>query len=568
MMTSLRVLFLSLMTVPLLAEAQGVDFRAPLDGILRLSGNFGEVRSNHFHSGLDMKTGGVEGKPVHAIADGHVVRMNVSPTGYGKALYIEHADGLTSVYAHLRAFKGELGSYVKQQQYAQQSFAVELEIPSGRFPVKKGDVIAYSGNSGSSGGPHLHFEVRETAGQVPVNPLKFGFEVKDDRPPVIERLWLYNHALSGHVEGAPRERMVELERTPDGYRLRGRAEVRALGAISIGVATLDRVSESENICGTYRMSVRVDTTLIHQHAIDRAPFDTKRHVNAHIDYDKRQRYRDIVLRSYIAPGNRLPIYSKQSNRGVFQVRPGQQRQVRIELEDFSGNVSILSFPVVGAAWPEPILQRPDESVDIFLPDRENSFAKDDFRLTIPSGCLYDTLRFEYQRQTPCKGCLSAVHVVHHPNTPLDDYVNLSIRLDGTLKADRSKLLIVSLDAKNRPVAEGGKVTGQWLAARTRSFGRYAVMQDTVPPALLLKNFREGQPTALLDTLTVHLEDDLSGIASYRATLNGAWILMEHDPKNRVIHYVKDERFLPTGNVLHVEVTDKVGNSNRMTWEVR
>jgi hypothetical protein len=556
-------IWLLMLLMPFVLKGQTEGYRAPLDGILRLSGNFGEVRSNHFHSGLDLKTGGVEGKPVYAIADGHVVRVNVSPTGYGKAMYVEHADGNTSVYAHLRAFKGELGAHVKQQQYAKEQFAVELEFPAGKFPVKKGDIIAYSGNSGGSGGPHLHFEVRETIGQVPVNPLKFGFDVKDDRAPIMERLWVYNHAKGGHVEGMVHERMLDIEKSGTDYVLKGKTAVKALGTMSIGIAALDRFNDSENICGTYRMTVTVNDAVIHRHTIDRAPFDHKRHVNAHIDYDKRQRYRDIVYRSYIAPNNALDIYKDVSNHGMFHVAEGARHAVRIELEDFNGNRSSLQFDVVGEKWPEQPIPPPGEVSDIFLPDRENSFSKDDFRLNIPKGCLYDTLGFRYQRLPACKDCLSPVHAAHDLRTPLDDYMNLSIRLDGNLKADRSKLLIVSFDAKDRPVAEGGSINGQWMAVRTRSFGSYAVMQDTTPPVLKPKNFREAQSTALLDTLIVHLDDDLSGIQSYRATLNGQWVLMEHDPKNHILYYVKDERFKAEGNLLEVTATDKVGNSTEL-----
>lgn len=556
----MRIFLLCAMLLPMSAMGQKDGYRAPLDGILRLSGNFGEVRSNHFHSGLDLKTGGVEGKPVYAIADGHVVRVNVSPTGYGKAMYIEHPDGHTSVYAHLRAFRGEVAQYVKQQQYAKESFAVDLTVPAGMFPVKKGDIIAYSGNSGSSGGPHLHFEVRETAGQVPVNPLRFGFDVKDSRPPAMQRLWVYNHADGGHVEGIAHERMLEIEKSGAGYVLKGRTAVKALGTISIGIAALDRFTDSENVCGIYRMTVTVDGNVIHRHTIDRAPFDTKRHVNAHIDYDKKQRYRDIVHRSYIAPMNALGVYSDITDRGMFHVRKDARHTVKVELEDFAGNSSVLSFDIEGASWPEAPTPPPGEVTDIFLPDRENSFSKDDFRITIPKGCLYDTLAFRYKRMPACKGCLSAVHAAHDLRTPLDDHMNLSIRLDGNVKADRSKLLIVSFDAKDRPVAEGGELNGQWMSVRTRSFGKYAVMQDTMPPVLRPKNFREGQATPLLDTLILHLDDDLSGIASYRATLNGQWILMEHDPKNRIIFYEKDDRFLSEGNTLEVTATDKVGNT--------
>jgi murein DD-endopeptidase MepM/ murein hydrolase activator NlpD len=217
-----RVLTVVGMMMAGVTMAQDGGYRTPLDGVLRLSGNFGEVRSNHFHAGLDLKTDGAEGKAVHAIADGHIVRVNVSPTGYGKALYVEHPDGKTSVYAHLREFGAEVNAYVKQQQYAEEKFAVDLTIPKGKFVVKRGDVIAKSGNSGGSGGPHLHFEIRDTESQAPLNPLDHGFKVADDNAPEMQRLWIYNHAKNGHVDGLTHERAFELERKGNAYTIKGK----------------------------------------------------------------------------------------------------------------------------------------------------------------------------------------------------------------------------------------------------------------------------------------------------------------------------------------------------------
>lgn len=549
-------------------SAQTVGYRAPLDGILRLSGNFGEVRTNHFHSGLDLKTGGVEGRPVYAIADGHVVRINVSPTGYGKALYVEHPDGHTSVYAHLRAYSGPLAEFVRERQYAEERFAIDLAIPAGKFPVKRGEVIAYSGNSGSSGGPHLHFEIRETAGQIPVNPLMFGFNVKDDRPPALQRLWVYNHSPRGHVEGVEHEHMFPIEVIDGVYRLKDRSSVKVLGSISFGVAAIDRFTDSENQCGIHAMTVTVDSSVIHSHSINRVPFDVKRMVNTHIDHGKKHRYKDIVYRSYVAPMNRLGLYDQLRDNGRWQVHQGARHKVSIALTDLHGNVSTLQFDVEGQAWEGELTPRPIRPVELMLPGQDNSFATDDLRINIPSGCLYDTLQFTHAVLPSCKDCLTPVHAICDPSVPAEDYMNVSIRLNGNLNADRSKLLIVSLDAKDRPVAEGGTISGQWISTRTRSFGNYAVMHDTIPPVLRPKNFAEGISTAGKDTLSVAISDNLSGIASYRATLNGKWILMEHDPKNRVLHYEKDANFSQGDNILHIVAKDAVGNSTELQVNVR
>jgi hypothetical protein len=559
---------LSLLLTTCCALAQPSAYLPPLEGALRLSGNFGEVRSNHFHAGLDLKTDGVEGKAVRAIADGHVVRINVSPTGYGKALYVEHADGKTSVYAHLREFSSELASYVKTQQYAQEKFAVDLTLPKGKFAVKKGDMIAKSGNSGGSGGPHLHFEIRDTKDQVPLNPLDFGFMVSDDRAPEMQRLWVYSHATSGHVEGVSTERGFDLTGSGSSYRLKEPATVRALGPVSFGVAALDRFTGSANACGIYQMTVTVDGTVIHHHILDRMPFDQKRKVNAHIDFEKRQRLRDVVHRSYIAPLNDLKIYKAVIDRGMWHVAPGARHQVSISMSDHAGNRSELSFVLAGQHWNGDLVKQSTQVRDIFYPDMDNNFSTSDIRVNIPKGCLYDTLAFSYEMQPACAECLSPVHAIHNMNTPLEDHMSVSIRIHPIRSVDMGKLLIVSFDEGGRPIAEGGTVQWQWMTTKTRSFGRYAVMKDSLPPTIRPRNFRDQSETARADTLRFHLEDDLSGIASYRATLNGKWVLMEHDPKTKTLLYIKDERFLKGQNTLRIWATDKVGNVMETSITVR
>jgi hypothetical protein len=548
--------------------AQQIDLHHPIDGILRLSGNFGEIRGGHFHTGIDIKTGGVEGLPVQAVADGFVARVAVSPTGYGKALYVEHADGHTSVYAHLRSFRQDIAEHVLTQQYAQEKFAIDLSLPRDRFKVSKGETIALSGNSGSSGGPHLHFEVRETAGQVPINPLDLGIKARDERPPEMQRLWVYAHGNGGHVEGLSGEQVFPLLKTRDGYRIKDGGLVRALGTVSIGVAAIDRFSDSENICGIHSMTVEVDDQVIHEHVIDRIPFDKKRKVQAHIDYSKKQRFRDFVFRSYIAPMNDLAIYRSISDRGMWHLKQGDTCSVSVHMLDHAGNLSELRFTMLGEEWGRELLPRPGDVTDTYLPDRDNSFSTDDLRLHIPKGALYDTLRFHHSIEPPCKQCLTKVHSLCDLSVPAEAYMNVSIRIDGSVKTDRSKLLIVSFDDKGRPLAEGGTMSGQWLSTRTRSFGKYSVMADTVPPKLRPLNFADGGSTASLDTLSIQLDDDLSGIATFTAKLDGKWLLMEHDPKNQVIYHVKDHRITSASKVLEVTATDNVGNRASLTLHLR
>lgn len=563
----MRFLLINVIFFSIFSSALGQNYVNPLDGELILSGNFGEVRGNHFHSGLDLKTGGVEGKPVYSIADGYVTRIVVSGEGFGKAIYINHPDGKTSVYAHLRDFAPEIATYIKAQQYAKQSFSVDLNLSATKFPVKQGQQIANSGNSGSSGGPHVHFEVRETPGQIPTNPLNHGFKVKDQRHPELKTLWVYEHSENGHVEGLLDEKSFKLSGKSGNYSVVD--TIRAQGALSFGVAALDRFSSSNNVCGIYSMTVKVNGETIHQQQIDKFPFSKKRMVNCHVDYDKRVTERENVYRSYIAPKNTLDLYTPIKNGGIVSIEKGETYSVEIVLSDHAGNTSSFSFVILGQERKGAVLSETEKITDVFYPDRENSFSNHSLRMNLPNGSLYDTLKFKYDLKPACGDCLSPIHSIGKlSDTPLDKYMTVSIKLDKVSEEVAEKAVIVSFDKKGKPIAEGGSAKWNWITTKTRSFGDYAVMLDSLAPELRPKNFRDQTSTAGIDTLKFHLEDDLSGIQSISGTLNGKWVLLEHDPKNELIFYVKDDRFISGQNTIRITVKDKVGNVKDLSVTVQ
>jgi len=562
------LLTFSILIYSLVCFGQENEYANPLSGELILSGNFGEVRGNHFHSGLDLKTGGVEGKSVYTIADGFASRIYVSGDGFGKALYIEHPNGKTSVYGHLSDFSSEIAVYVKKQQYANKSFEQDLNLSSSTFPVTKGQLIAKSGNSGGSGGPHVHFEVRETIGQIPTNPLNHGFEVKDSKHPELQKLWVYNHSKNGHIEGLMDEKGFALNGKAGNYVVAADT-MKAFGLLSFGIAALDRFSSSTNVCGIYTMAVKVNGETIHRQQIDKFPFDKKRMVNCHVDYEKRVNDRHFVYRSYIAPGNKLGLYTNVKEGGKMKVEKGKTYDIAVETADHAGNISSINFVVVGQDRQGAKLTAKEEITDIFYPDRANSFTNNSLRVNIPNGCLYDTLKFKYDLKPPCKECVSAVHSIGKlSDTPLDKSMTVSIKLDNVTEATAAKAVMVSYDSKGRPVAEGGSAKWNWMTATTRSFGDYAVMLDSLAPILRAKNFKDQTSTAGLDTLQFHLEDKLAGIRSYSGTLNGEWVLLEFDPKNDLLYYVKDERFINGQNTIRITAKDKVGNMKELSVTVR
>ena len=566
---TMRVLLtFSFLFIGLLCFAQDSEYANPLSGELILSGNFGEVRGNHFHSGLDLKTGGVEGKSVYAIADGFVSRIAVSEGGFGKAIYLEHPNGKTSVYAHLQQFAPEIAVYVKEQQYTKQSFEVNINPPAGKFAVKKGQLIAKSGNSGGSGGPHVHFEVRETIGQIPTNPLNHGFEVKDSKHPELQKLWIYSHSESGHADGLIKEKGIKLNGKSGNYSI-AQDTIKSSGIISFGIAALDRFTSSRNVCGIYSMDVKVNGTTIHKQQMDEFPFSKKRMVNCHIDYEKRIADRHFVYRTRIAPGNKLDLYPTIKDGGIVLIENGESYKVEVDVLDHAGNVSSISFVIIGQARQGAVLASKEEVTDIFYPNALNSFTNNSLRLNIPNNCLYDTLKFKYDLKPPCKECVSAIHSIGKlSDTPLDKSMTVSIKLDNVTDATAAKAVMVSYDKRGKPVAEGGSAKWNWMTATTRSFGDYAVMLDSLAPALRAKNFKDQTSTAGIDTLKFHLEDNLAGIRSYTGTLNGKWVLLEFDPKNDLLYYVKDERFISGQNTIRITAKDKVGNVKEVSITVR
>jgi hypothetical protein len=345
--------------------------------------------------------------------------------------------------------------------------------------------------------------------------------------------------------------------------------IRASGIISFGIAALDRFTSSRNVCGIYSMDVKVNGVTIHNQQIDKFPFAKKRMVNCHIDYEKRKTDRHFVYRTYIAPGNKLDLYPTIKNGGTILIENGKTYNVEADVLDHAGNTSKIAFTILGQKRQGSILSKKEVVTDIFPPKQDNSFTNNSLRVNIPNGCLYDTLKFEYDLNPPCDECISAIHSIGKlSDTPLDKSMTVSIKLDNVTEATAAKAVMVSYDKRGKPVAEGGSAKWNWMTATTRSFGDYSVMLDSLAPDLRTKNFKDQTSTAGIDTIKFHFEDDLSGISSYSGTLNGKWVLLEFDPKNDLLYYVKDEYFISGQNTIRITANDKVGNVKEVSITVR
>jgi len=545
-------------------------FRSPLEMRLLLSGTFGELRSNHFHSGIDIKTAGTEGAPVYAIADGYMSRIKVSAYGFGKVLYVTHPNGFVSVYAHLSKFSRIIGDHVKGEQYRRELFEIELFPEESRFPVKKGDIIAYSGNSGSSGGPHLHFEIRDAA-QKTINPLLFGFEVKDFFKPRILSVKIYPENENSRVNGKNKPVRFLTEGWGTEHRITGNPAITVSGDISFAIQAYDQQNDNDNKNGAYAARLFIDSAKVFDFDVETFAFDETRYINSYLDYEEYVKNDVRLQRTKIDPGNKLSMYNQLNNNGVYHFSDTLTHSIRYEVADVAGNTAVLAFKVKSV---KPIQNKAETDTtrtpgfdfpfSLFHWDRPNHFNNGSIVLDAPKGVFYDSFEFSVDSAAMIPGTYTRVYRIHNKYTPVHDYMTLSIRPSDVPEELLAKALIVKVgdDGKSFSSA-GGEWESGYIRTKIREFGNYTIAVDTVPPKVRAVNPGQFANMAGQKTLKLTVSDDLSGIASYRAVLNGKWILLEYDPKNNLMIYTIDEHMVPGKNNLLVEVRD--GKNNRFYY---
>ncbi|MCH8553866.1 MAG: M23 family metallopeptidase [Schleiferiaceae bacterium] len=537
-------------------------FAPPLDIPLVLSGNFGELRSNHFHSGIDIKTQGVTGKNVLASADGYVSRVKISPWGYGKAVYITHPNGYTTVYAHLDEILGDLGAYIKQQQVQQQSFAVDLFPGKNRFSYVQGQVFAKSGNSGGSGGPHLHFEIRETATERPVNPLHFGFAIQDNIPPVIQGVQVHPLSEDADVNGLHHPFAAQLDVQGKGvYALRN--TITAAGDIGFSINTFDRQNGASNQNGVYRVEMFVNNEKRYDFKADKLDFNETRYLNALIDYERFYKLKNRYHKTFLEPGIRLNMFPYiHPQRGVVSILPDSLYQVEIRTSDIEGNQSVVKFEVRG----KPITRVPDDvhSDSLIKHNQSYYFQTDSVRIQLPAHVLYRNTPFTYAFESKRNAVVSGVHHILEGSVPAHKYFTVKIKANTTALQHREKACVVSFTANNGLVYEGKAWEGDWLVASTRSFGAYAIAIDTIAPKITPLNSVANSNINKQQTIAFKITDDLSGVDSFRGTVNGKWVVMDYDPKTSRLVYTIDETTTSGRNTFELTVTDNLGNQSNYT----
>ena len=549
----------------LVAQESFPQYASPLDIPIYLSATFAEIRPNHVHAGLDIKTQGVEGKKVYAIADGYISRIGVSPYGYGNVLYITHYDGYTSVYAHLQRFSDVVAKYVKDYQYKHKKYASQIYPEKDKFPIKKGDLIAYAGNSGSSGGPHLHFEIRHTASEKPVNPMYFGYKIEDKVKPLIQGVSVYPLGDESTLEGGIKSMYFSVTNDNGNYSLKDREIVHGNGEISFGICTYDQVGTSPNKNGPYLYELYLDDELAFKVECDSFSYSEPRYVNSLLDYRHYKQKKSSYVRTETDPFNKLQMISKRN--GTVTVSEGDTVNVRFKISDYAGNSSSIQFKLVGTAPVE--VERPARRRSEYFVKAEGSLNShieiEDFSVTLEKGTLF---RDEWvpTGQRDEKGCCSRIY--RFGTEEMTTFKNYTVSIRPNEKwANHPRKYIAYIDGSGKVSSLGGKMKNGCMEVETRNMGEFTIKIDSVAPTVKTSNFKDGQSVKDLKSLRFKITDDMTGIETYDIYLDDVWVLGKYDAKNALLYYEFDEKMKAGTNNVKVVVTDGVGNKKTLNAKV-
>lgn len=516
-----------------------------------MSASFAELRANHFHAGLDFSTSGTNGIEVHAVADGYVSRIKVSPYGYGHALYLTHPDGHTTVYAHLSRYVDAIAQYVLAEQYRQKSFEVDLYLKSSQFPVTKGQLVAFSGNTGGSGGPHLHFEVREARTDIALNPLTYLVPIADSQAPTVYGIKLYGMTDDAQVAGRCQDRYYAVA------DIEGKT-VEVCGKIGLGMHAVDYFEAGRRPCGVNEIKLYDNDRLVFHSLMDSIDFDLTRFINSHIDYAERQKNKRFVQKSFVDPNNQLPLYHAHED---IVVAEGELHHMRYELTDHALNRRTVQFTLKGVSNAKAT----PRSHDGYLVEWGKTWAVDTLGISVlvPHGSLY---RDEYISISELQlNNTSSIFRVGNEGISSHKGISISLPITEEQKALGTRLFVGQLDERSNMTYVGGVIADDAITVKTKSLGSFAVGVDSIPPKVWSKNSR----TSLVEknSVMVGISDDMSGIKKYNCYIDGQWKLFEYDYKNlRLISTVGRLGLEAGEHHLEAVIEDACGNVTRWEWD--
>ncbi|RKS13522.1 M23 family metallopeptidase [Flavobacterium sp. 120] len=534
-------------------------FRSPLDIPMQLSGNFGELRPNHFHAGFDLRTQQKEGLKVYAVADGYVSRIKISTFGNGKTIYINHPNGYTSVYGHLKMANGEIENYIKKTHYKEASFEIEMFFKPDEMVVKKGEIIAFSGNTGASEGPHLHFEFRDTKTEFIINPMLFGYDkfLKDTKKPVVSGVYVYPLDSKTTVNHSKRPLLLNVSLQKDGTYLADK--VVANGTIGFGISAYDTDDVSFNNNGVYKVQSFYNGKPNFGYEFNTYSFDEMRYINALIDYSRYKKMQQRVQKLFMKNPYNLSIIQADENKGVLQVTPNLASLYRIEVSDFFGNKKTIAIPIQYDLLSTTISPEPVQSNYFVKANKDSNFALANMSVFFPAGTFYEDfdLNFDVKNDTL---------FLHDDTVPAHTNFTVSIEDTKSTEAQKEKMFIGRIEGKKinyNPTYRKDSI----FNTKVKILGKYALVADTIAPKITMAVPVEGKWISEQKTIQLSIYDEVSGIKSYNGYLNGKWVLFEYDNKTRKLtHYFTDGIVAEGANDLKVVVIDNVGNST--TFETR
>lgn len=526
-------------------------FASPLEIPLILSGTFGELRSNHFHAGLDIKTQQREGLNVLAAANGYVSRIKISHWGYGKVIYIAHPNGYTSVYAHLQSFNDRIESYIKKHQYEKQSFEIELFPSASELAISKGEIIALSGSTGGSS-PHLHFEIRDSGTEVTINPMLFGIDIPDTKKPNINSLLGYSLAENSHINGGKMPTQLSYKKLTNGDFLANK--ITAFGEIGFGINSFDQLDGAYNKNGIYSLELFVNGVLKHKFLAETMAFSEGKYINLLIDYERYATINQRVQKCYIEPWNKLNMYPIAINNGFLNIEDGLNYSIEIVAKDFKGNSQKLTIPILGKKESTIILAEEKITPYKITCTEFQTFSENGVTVSFPKNTFYNDFYMDFEVS-------GAIAKVHSPILPLDNRYTITFDVSKYAQNEKEKLYIASLNKNGSSSYESTVKKENTFYSSTKTLGKFTLLADNKPPVVVLKNFKNEQWITNLEKLEVKITDYGSGISSYRGEIDGEWILMEYNVKNGNLTYnLNDKVFTEAKHTLKVTATDNVGNS--------